>query len=98
MENFEEAIAPFTEKIVDEKNPQLVKYKFTKRLRVLTFNINNRVDVEAVMNNAKGLKNRKVRTPLGVFETMQLAAEAHSISLHNMHYWLTKGLNGCSYE
>jgi hypothetical protein len=100
QDKFEELIKPYAKKIVDDENPQLVKYKIlpsaTKR-RSLQL-----PDVIAEQNPTQKKRTyenygTKVKTPDGVFNSMRLAAAYYDVTYQTVRLRCIKNLHGWSF-
>ena len=91
MNDFEEAINPYLkEKIIDEDNNAVVKYKL-KTIRVYACNIHDGVQAN------KKIAHTGYITPLGHFSSVKLAAQAQGCSVNAIYGRIKCQIEGYSY-
>ena len=98
MEDFEEKIKPFVKKIVDEDNPQIVKYKPSYRIRTTSINLLDPKQAKKMpgelppnCTKSRGVQgvHKKVKTPDGIFNSIREAAEHYQVSGATVAYRCT---------
>lgn len=91
MENFEDEILKYADKIVDKENPQVVTYQVKSSLTTRIFNltrVNGKYEVT-------GRPSIAVVSPTGVrYSSIYQAAIAHGKTHTTIKNWVLKGKNG----
>ena len=87
MKNFDEAVKDYLVKRVDKTNPHLVSYEIAYQTHIRVINKNRRLP-------KRQINSRQVLTPLGVFDSLALAAQAHNVTKQTMSNWLGKNKEG----
>lgn len=93
MENFDEAIAPYANKIVNPDNASIIKYQIVTNRRAKTLNIREVQQMSQEKQCPPNGQKGKVRgtypriiTPLGIFGTVEEAAKATGFSKTTISY------------
>ena len=87
MDNFEEMIKPFVEKVVSDKNPQVVEYVITKKIKRVTLHVDPNHYVRC----------RGIITPHGIFGSVAEASKAINLSINSIYVKCKAGKDGFGY-
>ena len=85
-EQFQKAIAPYTKVQVDRENPQIKKYVFNYDSDNHTIRLDKKQRYKSVPRTGKKI----LKTPLGRFESVPEAAQAHAVSAAMIYYRLKR--------
>lgn len=91
MQNFEQKISEYTEKIIDPERPDIFYYKLNYKIRTSVMDLRDPLQVKSLPEHctkssaARG-NDKMVKTPQGIFPNIKEAANHYDISYASVVY------------